>query len=89
MRLPAQVVLAAFATLLLGCDADGLATDDPVWHLSVREGTDALRYVATFDLEQGLDQPGNQSLCLEVQARLQANQDDVQYRCEVGRFRPN
>jgi hypothetical protein len=89
MRLTAKAGLAAVATLLSGCDADGLSTDDPVWHLSVRQGAAAPRYVATFDMEAGLDERGNHSRCREVQARLQAGRYDVQYLCKVGRFRPN
>jgi len=87
MRLAAPVALMAAAALLIGCDADGLSTDDPVWNLSVREGTTPPRYVATFDKEPVVGETENYSLCREVQARLQAGRDDVRYRCEVGRFR--
>lgn len=87
MRLTTRVVLATAAVLHSGCDADRLSTDDPVWSLSVREGTAPPRYVATFDMEPGGDEMENQSRCAEVQAQLQAGRDDVRYRCEVGRFR--
>jgi hypothetical protein len=87
MGLTTKVVLSAAAVLLLGCDADRLSTDDPVWHLSVRDGAAPSRYVATFDMEPGGNNMKNHSRCADVRAQLQAGRNDVQYRCAVGRFR--